>query len=107
MTPVTPATPKLSSSTPTSLTPSAPKPPVAQPPPRTTPVVMGTDRKEPIKGIQKAMKETMTIANGIPHFGYNDEIDVSALVAIKPDLQKIAAQRGVKFSFTPLFIKVS
>ena len=54
-----------------------------------------------------AMVKTMKVANEIPHFGYCDEIDVSRLCELKPALQKACMERGVKFSFTPVFIKVS
>ncbi|XP_072024001.1 lipoamide acyltransferase component of branched-chain alpha-keto acid dehydrogenase complex, mitochondrial-like [Amphiura filiformis] len=108
----TPAKPAKAAPTKPITTPPVPQPatppsPVLPPVRRPAPVYISEDRKEPIKGIQMAMVKTMKIANEIPHFGYCDEIEVSRLVELKPTLQKAAADRGVKFSFMPLFIKAA
>lgn len=43
----------------------------------------------------------------IPHFGYNDEIDVTQLVQVRNDLKMVAAQRGLKLTFMPFMIKAA
>ena len=67
---------------------------------------VGQDRTEPIKGIQKAMVTKMTEALQIPAFGYYEEVDLSELVSVRVKLKAIAEQRGVRFSYMPIFMKV-
>lgn len=81
--------------------------PFVEPPKIATPPVIGKDYTEPIKGIRKAMVKTMTAAQKIPPFGYYDEIDVTALVKFRNDVKEQTLARGVKFSYMPVFIKVS
>lgn len=64
------------------------------------------DKKEVIKGIRKAMAKSMAAALKIPHFGYCDEIDVSQMAGLRKQLKEIAANRGIAFSYMPIFIKV-
>ena len=82
--------------------PARPAPPVA---PRIS-VPVGEDRTESIKGIQKAMVKTMSAALQIPAFGYYDDIDLTRLVAVRGSLKAMAEQRGVRFSYMPVFLKV-
>lgn len=87
-----------------------PPPPPTPPIPEriSRPVVTGQDRTEPIKGIQKAMSKAMVKSLSIPHFGYKDEIDLTNLVSVRPQLREAAKQRGVeKFSFMPVFLKAA
>ncbi|CAH1773663.1 unnamed protein product [Owenia fusiformis] len=89
---------------------TAPTPSAAKPPPplkRPAPVVLGKDKTEPLKGVRKAMVKTMTIANAIPHFGYCDEIDMTALVNLRDSLRKMAAERGINFSYMPVILKAA
>ncbi|WAR22747.1 ODB2-like protein [Mya arenaria] len=79
--------------------------PVVTPPRVVTPPVIGQDQTEPIKGIRKAMVKTMTAAQSIPPFGYYDDIDMTALVGFRRDIKQLALDRGVKFSYMPVFIK--
>ncbi|KAL4236857.1 hypothetical protein ACF0H5_005242 [Mactra antiquata] len=75
-------------------------------PPKITPQpVLGEDTTERIKGIRKAMVKTMTAAQTIPPFGYYDEIDLTELVRFREMIKQQALQRGVKFSYMPVFIK--
>lgn len=60
-----------------------------------------------LPGFRKAMVKTMTAALKIPHFGYCDEVDLTALVRLREELKPVAAARGIKLSFMPFFIKVS
>ncbi len=50
--------------------------------------------------------KAMTAALQIPHFGYSDEIDLTALVKLRSSLKSAAEARGLKFSYMPVFIKV-
>ena len=89
---------------------AAPVPPkpivVAAPVSRPTPVVTGKDRTEPIRGIRKTMVKTMTQAQTIPHFGYCDEVNMDAVIELRTVMKTLAAERGVKFSYMPIFLKV-
>uniref|UniRef100_A0A669E5X5 Dihydrolipoamide acetyltransferase component of pyruvate dehydrogenase complex n=1 Tax=Oreochromis niloticus TaxID=8128 RepID=A0A669E5X5_ORENI len=84
-------------------------PPVAVKPPPATPkpVFTGKDVTEPLKGFQKAMVKTMTVALKIPHFGYCDEVDLSRLVALRSELKPLTESRGVRLSYMPFFIKAA
>lgn len=85
---------------------TAPSPP--PPPPRpAAPVVVGEDRTEALKGIKKAMAKSMAAALTIPHFGYCDEIDLTNLVGLRTQLKAVTSERGVKFSYMPVFIKAA
>lgn len=65
---------------------SPPVPQAVPPPSVATPVATPhlahqvKDRVEPIKGIKEVMVKTMTAANAIPTFGFNDEINMNTLV---------------------------
>ena len=72
--------------------------------PRLAPLT--ADRIVPLKGYSRAMLKTMTEANQIPHFGYNDEIVVDRLVDLREQLKRMAKERGVRMSYMPMFIKV-
>ena len=50
--------------------------------------------------------KTMTASMQIPHFGYADEIDIGELVKLRSSLKKAAEERGLKFTYMPVFIKV-
>jgi len=78
----------------------APRRPAPAPP-------SGKDYTEPIKGVRKVMVKTMTAAQKIPHFGYSDEIDLTSLVSLRYELKGAAKQRGIKFSYMPVFIKAA
>lgn len=53
------------------------------------------------------MVKTMTAALKIPHFGYCDEVDLTALVKLREELKPVASARGIKLSFMPFFIKAA
>ncbi|XP_032883827.1 lipoamide acyltransferase component of branched-chain alpha-keto acid dehydrogenase complex, mitochondrial isoform X1 [Amblyraja radiata] len=74
-----------------------------------TPIIQytGKDRTEAVKGIQKAMVKTMSVALKIPHFGYCDEVDLTCLVKLRNDLKVVTADRGIKLSFMPFFLKAA
>ncbi|CAB3404248.1 unnamed protein product [Caenorhabditis bovis] len=61
----------------------------------------------PIRGYTRAMIKTMTEALKVPHFGYNDEVNVDALVKIRSELKELAKERNIKLSYMPFFIKAA
>ncbi|EFO86267.1 hypothetical protein GCK72_005676 [Caenorhabditis remanei] len=65
------------------------------------------DVSVPIRGYTRAMIKTMTEALKIPHFGYNEEINVDALVKIRGEMKDFAKERHVKLSYMPFFIKAA
>ena len=48
---------------------------------------MEADRTEKFSPIARVMNRTMTAALQIPHFGYKDEVDMSALVKLRKQLK--------------------
>jgi 2-oxoisovalerate dehydrogenase E2 component (dihydrolipoyl transacylase) len=68
---------------------------------------LGNDTVQPIVGIRKAMVKAMTRAQEIPHFGYDDEIDLTSLIGLKKSMADYSKERGVKFSYMPIFIKAA
>ncbi|XP_065198983.1 lipoamide acyltransferase component of branched-chain alpha-keto acid dehydrogenase complex, mitochondrial-like isoform X2 [Sycon ciliatum] len=91
----------------TTATPTPPTPPASMParPLRSSAIV--ADKVEAIKGIRKAMVKTMTAANAIPTFGFNDEISMDQLVIVREQLKDIATSRGTKLSYMPFFLKAA
>lgn len=63
------------------------------------------DRVERIVGVKKAMARKMTEANGVPQFGYADEIILNALVALRARLKPLGEREGVKLTYLPLILK--
>ncbi|NMM39328.1 dihydrolipoyllysine-residue acetyltransferase [Pseudoalteromonas arctica] len=63
-------------------------------------------RVEPIKGIKAAMAKQMVASiSTIPHFTFCDEIDLTALIALRTELKEQYKQQGVKLTMMPFFIK--
>jgi len=83
---------------------AAPKP-IKQMPVRTQAASTGGSRTEPLGPIAKAMQKSMTEALKIPHFGYNEEYDVTNLVELRKVLKPLAAEYGIKLSYMPFIIK--
>jgi 2-oxoisovalerate dehydrogenase E2 component (dihydrolipoyl transacylase) len=77
--------------------------PVVSPiaPPTATP----SDTTEPIKGFKMIMVRTMAASGQIPQFGYCDEILMDEAMQVRSQLRDILSDRGVKFSYMPLFVK--
>ncbi|KAL7104907.1 hypothetical protein ACP275_07G011700 [Erythranthe tilingii] len=63
------------------------------------------DRIIPLRGFQRAMVKSMTLAAKIPHFHYVDEINCNALVELKASFQSENSDPGVKYTFLPVLIK--
>ncbi|TRY61206.1 hypothetical protein TCAL_04195 [Tigriopus californicus] len=91
---------------PTSTPATKPTPPMAPPTPRR---VVGADEKvtRPMDVITKAMTKAMTQALEVPHFGYKDEIDMSALVNLRQELKRSRDPLLQKLSFMPFMIKAA
>uniref|UniRef100_H2YAV3 Dihydrolipoamide acetyltransferase component of pyruvate dehydrogenase complex n=1 Tax=Ciona savignyi TaxID=51511 RepID=H2YAV3_CIOSA len=72
--------------------------------PITTPAL--EDRVEPLKGIRKAMLRSMKSSLNIPHFGYNDEYDLTELVLLRKRIKKeVKHSHGIKLSYMPFIVK--
>lgn len=86
---------------------------VAAPAPVSSSALVGSgasiaqDRTIDIKGFAKVMVKTMTAATAVPHFGYCDEIDMTALVALRGSLKDQAEAAGVKLSYMPFMLKAA
>lgn len=66
----------------------------------------GTTRTEKVRGVQAAMARQMTASvQTIPHFTVSDELRMDALIALRKELKPIFAEKGVKLSFMPFFVK--
>ena len=63
-------------------------------------------RVEPIRGIKAAMARQMVLASStIPHFTYGDEVDVTALLALRQQLKPRAEAQGVRLTLMPFIMK--
>lgn len=69
--------------------------------------LIGANRVEPLRGVRKSMYKSMTAALAIPSFGFMDEVDLGALVTRKAALRAQFAERGLKFSYMPFFMKAA
>lgn len=63
------------------------------------------DKTVPIRGFQRAMIKSMTLAAKIPHFHYVEEINCDALVKLKASFQEENRDPEVKHTFLPFMIK--
>ncbi|KAI9123218.1 hypothetical protein K1719_006107 [Acacia pycnantha] len=63
------------------------------------------DKTVPLRGFQRAMVKTMSLASKVPHFYYADEISCDALVELKTSFQNNNTSPDVKHTFLPLLIK--
>lgn len=82
--------------------------PVAKIQPKATlAAALPADRVESIKGITKSMFKTMTASLSVPHFGLSEEVDMTALVKLRPEMKKIAQEKNVALSYMPFLIKAA
>lgn len=58
-----------------------------------------------LRGFQRAMVKSMTIAAKIPHFHYVEEINCDALLDLKVSFQRENSDPSVKHTFLPFLIK--
>jgi len=61
----------------------------------------------PIRGIRRLMVKSMNESLSIPHFGYQDEVDITELTTLRNLLRTEAEARGFKLSYLPIFIKAA
>lgn len=63
-------------------------------------------RVEPLRGVRAVMAKRMVeSASTIPHFHYGEEIDVTALLAIRERLKPLAEAKGERLTLMPFFMK--
>lgn len=55
--------------------------------------------------VLQVMFVNMVEANKIPHFGYDDEYDLTNLVAVRKDLKHDAKKYDIKLSYLPFILK--
>lgn len=82
------------------------KEPITTTAPIVPPTVIAEDKIERVKGIRKAMWTSMTASLQIPHFGYDDEFDMTNMVRlrshVKDDTKRLI---GSKISYMPFILK--
>src|SRR3989441_5076296 len=65
------------------------------------------DERQPLTGLRKRIAEHMERSwRTVPHATAFDEIDGSALVALRQALKPVAEQRGVRLTYMPLLVKL-
>ncbi|MDQ7731360.1 2-oxo acid dehydrogenase subunit E2 [Halomonas sp. SpR1] len=63
-------------------------------------------RVEPLRGVRAVMAKRMVeAASTIPHFHYGEEIDVTALLALRERLKPLAEAQSERLTLMPLFMK--
>ncbi|KAG0497461.1 hypothetical protein HPP92_002152 [Vanilla planifolia] len=63
------------------------------------------DKILPLRGFQRSMAKSMSLAAKVPHFYYIEEINCSALMEIKSTFQKENTDQDVKHTFLPFLVK--
>ncbi|KAA8527434.1 hypothetical protein F0562_034851 [Nyssa sinensis] len=63
------------------------------------------DKTVPLRGFQRTMVKSMTLAAKIPHFHYVEEINCDALLELKASFQNANSDSDVKHTFLPILIK--
>ncbi|MGG1661270.1 dihydrolipoamide acetyltransferase family protein [Brevibacillus sp. NRS-1366] len=64
------------------------------------------EERVPLKGIRKAIAKAMVkSAYTAPHVTIFDEVDVTALVAMRKEAKPLAEERGVKLTYLPMIVK--
>ncbi len=65
------------------------------------------DQRQPLTGLRKRVAEHMERSwRAIPHATAFDEVDSTALIALRQALKPVAEQRGVRLTYVPLLIKL-
>ena len=66
----------------------------------------GGSRTEAIRGVKAVMaKQMMRSVSTIPHFTYADEFDLTNVMALQKQLKEKYADKGVRITMMPFFIK--
>ena len=69
------------------------------------PVVAG-DQRVPLRGLRKKIAEKMVRSKfTAPHYAFVEEVDATALIALRSTLNERLASQNVKLSFLPFFVK--
>lgn len=63
------------------------------------------DKTIQLRGFQRSMVKSMTMAAKVPHFHYLEEINCDALVELKASFQNENTDQDVKHTFLPFLIK--
>ncbi|KAJ0034466.1 hypothetical protein Pint_24480 [Pistacia integerrima] len=63
------------------------------------------DKTVPLRGYQRTMVKTMSMAAKVPHFHYVEEINSDKLMDLKTSFQNNNSDPNVKYTFLPLLIK--
>ena len=64
------------------------------------------EERVPLRGIRKKIAENMQMAKHIvPHFTLMDEVNVTALVAMREELKAYGEKQGVKITYLPFVMK--
>lgn len=87
--------------------------PVATPAPAPTPALatrgapIAESHRVPVRGIMRQMVKSMTASLKIPHFGYQDEVEMDRLVELRQALKPMVEAQGLKLSYLPLMVKAA
>ncbi|HZO72494.1 MAG TPA: dihydrolipoamide acetyltransferase family protein [Ktedonobacteraceae bacterium] len=97
--PVTPATAQANGTTKVSPAPSSRE---------STPVTTeAAEERKPLTGLRRSIAEHMERSwRTVPHASAFDELDGSALIALRQALKPVAEQRGVRLTYMPLLVKL-
>ena len=64
------------------------------------------DQRIPIRGLRKKIAEKMVKSKfTAPHYTFVEEVDVSAIVGLRGDINEALAEQNGKLSFLPFFVK--
>ncbi|KAL9237699.1 hypothetical protein vseg_012219 [Gypsophila vaccaria] len=63
------------------------------------------DKVVPLRGFQRAMVKSMTMAASIPHFHYVEEFNCGALVDLKSSFKSQNSDPSIKHTFLPFLVK--
>lgn len=75
------------------------------PPPAPAPAPPPADETVPLRGIRRQVARTMSTAWQVPHITDFREVDASELVRAHGRLRRRLADRGIRLTFMPLFVK--
>ncbi|KAL3790954.1 hypothetical protein HJC23_004936 [Cyclotella cryptica] len=65
------------------------------------------DEIVPIRGYHRLMVKSMVSSLTVPHMVYTDEINVTALQSLRATLKPFAADKGIKLTLLPFFLKAA
>lgn len=70
------------------------------------PATLVQDRVEALTGVRALMARAMVDSvSSIPHFTYVDEVDMTALIALRQQLKEKYEPQGIRFTLMPLLMK--